>query len=195
MKVKSLAKLICSSIGSHSSTATLDKLSSILSYIQTGHWMKARHLAPEMWVDDRIELIAQLANSIADKEVLYLEFGVFKGETIRLWSQLLKNPNSRLHGFDSFDGLPEAWADLPAGASLPKVKSPIFRIHECNFIRAGLRTHCHTTNYKFFPAKYWSFFSMPICTPLRDTCFGRSVRTSRLEQSYTSMSFGVGNMN
>jgi hypothetical protein len=38
--------------------------------------------------------------------VLYLEFGVYRGETIRAWSRLLTHPDSRLHGFDSFEGLP-----------------------------------------------------------------------------------------
>jgi hypothetical protein len=26
-----------------------------------------------------------------------------------LWSSLLRNPKSRLNGFDSFEGLPEIW--------------------------------------------------------------------------------------
>jgi hypothetical protein len=48
---------------------------------------------------------------ICDAEVLYLEFGVYEGDTIRQWSTLLKNRATRLHGFDSFEGLPEQWDD------------------------------------------------------------------------------------
>jgi O-methyltransferase len=40
---------------------------------------------------------------------LYLEFGVWKGYSIRCWSRLLKHPQSMLHGFDSFEDLPENW--------------------------------------------------------------------------------------
>jgi hypothetical protein len=58
-----------------------------------------------------MQLIETVAKSIADQEVLYLEFGVWKGDATRRWSQLLKNKNSRLHGFDSFEGLPEDWND------------------------------------------------------------------------------------
>jgi O-methyltransferase len=39
----------------------------------------------------------------------YLEFGVAQGETTRYWCNLLRNPRSRLHGFDSFQGWPEDW--------------------------------------------------------------------------------------
>ena len=41
------------------------------------------------------------------QKVLYMEFGVALGESIRYWSQELKNPTAAFHGFDSFEGLPE----------------------------------------------------------------------------------------
>lgn len=55
---------------------------------------------------------------------LYLEFGVFKGESLRYIAR--KNPDREVHGFDSFEGLPEAWTHNPIGAftthgKLPKV--------------------------------------------------------------------------
>ena len=51
--------------------------------------------------------------------VEYLEFGVFKGESLRAWCQLNQNAQSRFVGFDSFDGLPEDW--------LPKKLAGTFR--------------------------------------------------------------------
>jgi hypothetical protein len=57
-----------------------------------------------------------VAEPISQKSVLFLEFGVFKGYTMSQWSVLLKNPESRFVGFDSFEGLPEDWAtDYPKG--------------------------------------------------------------------------------
>ena len=47
----------------------------------------------------------------------FLEFGVCAGDSIRLWSQLNNDPNSRFIGFDSFEGLPEHWSrNYPKGA-------------------------------------------------------------------------------
>lgn len=47
-------------------------------------------------------------------EGLVLEFGVHKGESLYRIAGLL--PRREVHGFDSFEGLPEAWNGMPAGA-------------------------------------------------------------------------------
>jgi O-methyltransferase len=55
----------------------------------------------------------------------YLEFGVYKGDSLRIWANLNKNPASRLFGFDSFEGLPEDWvASKPKGTFSTAGKKP-----------------------------------------------------------------------
>ena len=44
-----------------------------------------------------------------DKESLFLEFGVFKGDSINLFAKKLKNIDAEIFGFDSFKGLKDAW--------------------------------------------------------------------------------------
>src|SRR5215469_6659952 len=39
----------------------------------------------------------------------FLEFGVFEGASLRAWSNLNRNSETRYWGFDSFEGLPEDW--------------------------------------------------------------------------------------
>jgi len=55
--------------------------------------------------------------SLAIKELdecqnpLYLEFGVYQGESLRWWLNNLPAECARFIGFDSFEGLPQNWTD------------------------------------------------------------------------------------
>lgn len=53
---------------------------------------------------------------------LWLEFGVFKGHTLRMMAQ--HNPRHTVYGFDSFRGLPERWRSVPYDHRLEKYVSP-----------------------------------------------------------------------
>lgn len=118
-------KFLLVEIGSVLGRGTLQLLNSSVSYLEVGHWMKAKGFARPNRVKGRWELFQQIASQVADKEVLYLEFGVSHGRSMRLWSSLLKNPKSLLHGFDTFEGLPEGWnAEAPAGTYSQKGKTP-----------------------------------------------------------------------
>ena len=64
------------------------------------------------WDDNRIRY--KLWNKISEyldikNEIIYMEFGVFKGESIKFFSKIFSNKNSKFYGFDSFYGLPEKW--------------------------------------------------------------------------------------
>ncbi|MFK7815221.1 MAG: class I SAM-dependent methyltransferase [Gammaproteobacteria bacterium] len=58
----------------------------------------------------------------------YLEFGVWKGESLRYIAK--HAPNKNVHGFDSFEGLPESWVHndvgtFSVGGKLPKVPNNV----------------------------------------------------------------------
>jgi len=76
----------------------------------------------------REELFDAIAGEVGERDVLYLEFGVYTGAATRYWSKLLRNPASKLHGFDSFEGLPEDWLPhRPKGhfrTEIPKIDDP-----------------------------------------------------------------------
>jgi tetratricopeptide (TPR) repeat protein len=54
-----------------------------------------------------------IALEAASVDGLVLEFGVYNGKSIRRIAALV---NQRVHGFDSFEGIPEAWNHEPKGS-------------------------------------------------------------------------------
>jgi hypothetical protein len=71
----------------------------------------------------------------------FTEFGVYTGGTIRFMAKHL--PDREFHGFDSFEGLPEAWggfdlgkAAFSTGGKLPRVPSNV-KLHK-GFFDASL---------------------------------------------------------
>jgi Macrocin-O-methyltransferase (TylF) len=76
---------------------------------------------------DRFDLIAYALSQVF-LSGLYLEFGVHTGKSINFSAKRVK---SDIHGFDSFDGLPEFWRDgydkgvFSLGSKLPKVQSNV----------------------------------------------------------------------
>lgn len=111
-------------------------LTSAVSYLEVGRWMKTKGFGTSNRVKERLELFELLASWVANRHVLYLEFGVAHGRSMRLWSSLLKNPSSALHGFDSFEGLPQDWnTDGPAGTysqngKVPEIDDPRITFHK-----------------------------------------------------------------
>jgi O-methyltransferase len=69
-------------------------------------------------LEDRIVMHKYLVTEYLspDTKVHYMEFGVFRGQTYRIWVEGNKNPGSRFAGFDTFTGLPEAWGSEKEGS-------------------------------------------------------------------------------
>jgi len=51
----------------------------------------------------------------AYEPVLYLEFGVYRGYSMRYFAERLSSPRTTLYGFDSFEGLPQRWGKYESG--------------------------------------------------------------------------------
>jgi hypothetical protein len=94
-------------IGTWISAPRLHQLQLGINYLKLGRWMAKNGFKIKRRVLHRDDVFAAVAEQVRDTQVLYLEFGVFKGASTRYWSNALKNPASRLFGFDSFEGLPE----------------------------------------------------------------------------------------
>jgi hypothetical protein len=107
----------------------IHQLNAATNYLEVGRWCESHGFDASHRFKDRYELFDLVRKEVEDKEVAYLEFGVWKGETTRYWSKSLKNPNSVLHGFDSFEGLPERW-NLSSGEGAFSVDGQIPQIDD-----------------------------------------------------------------
>jgi hypothetical protein len=103
----------------------------ILNYMKLGRWNRAQGFVYPVRFPYRAQVFNVVAEKIKDERVLYIEFGVYQGTSMRWWSEALKNPASILHGFDSFEGLPEAFDDaggkyargwFSTGGQLPQIE-------------------------------------------------------------------------
>jgi len=96
-------------VGSHLPGGLVNGSLAVAEALEMGQWLRASGYMCKSFAPNREALFEAVARRIEHSAVLYLEFGVWQGASMRAWSTLLKNPESQLHGFDSFVGLPEDW--------------------------------------------------------------------------------------
>jgi hypothetical protein len=134
-----LFKRCLTALGAALPDKALHGLSMILNYMRLGRWTKRMGFRFPDRFPHREQVFAVAAEQIKDKKVLYLEFGVYTGKSMRWWSAALKNPESQLHGFDSFEGLPEAYDDaggkygkgwFSTGGQVPQIDDPRVAFHK-----------------------------------------------------------------
>jgi len=106
-KTKQYIQSICVELGRRIPSKWAHGLYVLTNYILLGQWIKSEQLALPKRLANRYEVYNIVLNEIKEKKILYLEFGVAAGESMRYWSKTLTHPESILHGFDSFEGLPE----------------------------------------------------------------------------------------
>lgn len=136
MGIRNFTKQALTKIGARCSPSHVHGLNAALNYLETGRWLKAQGFEEPPRHPTREQLYAALGRRVEGERVLYLEFGVYEGGSMRLWAKLLKNPQSSLHGFDSFEGLPEDWdarrpkGEFDVGGKLPSFDDPRVVLHK-----------------------------------------------------------------
>lgn len=94
--------------GRHLSERALTRVATTLGGLEQGRWLASvPGTVPNL--PDRFALFDEAVQRIGGSRPLYLEFGVFRGRTLRYWAKRLTAPDARFVGFDSFEGLPEDW--------------------------------------------------------------------------------------
>lgn len=74
-------------------------------------------LPPDYVIRDRAAYFARVCELAGggDAPLTFLEFGVYRGDSLRQWAALNRHPASLFLGFDSFTGLPARWRNRQAG--------------------------------------------------------------------------------
>ncbi|HBI15678.1 MAG TPA: hypothetical protein DDY20_09225 [Desulfobulbaceae bacterium] len=86
----------------------------------------AENMSDVMGMATPFEVLSRCLDEAA-VDGLYLEFGVYSGTTINF---IASRVQAAVHGFDSFEGLPEQWGNVPAGkftrhGDLPEVRENV----------------------------------------------------------------------
>jgi len=127
MNLRKATQVLLTRVGEKCSPSHIRNLNAALNYLEVGRWLKDNGFQTSPRVAERDLLYSTVGQPVADKKVLYMEFGVYQGRSLRFWSKLLRHPESSLHGFDSFEGLPESWdAFRPKGTFDVQGKLPQF---------------------------------------------------------------------
>ncbi len=134
--LKMKAKYALTRLGQHTPPDMIRLLDSMANYLAVGHWFQRHGLEVTTRVRDRYKVFDLIVPELKDAHVLYLEFGVWKGASMRYWSQSLRNQRSMLHGFDSFEGLPEAWNETtPKGYFSTEGRCPLVEDERVRFYK------------------------------------------------------------
>lgn len=128
----SYTKLCLRLVGARMSKSQLYRFEAAVNYLRLGRWMSGNGFDFDRCLPDRRAVFDFVASRIQDRRVLYLEFGVHEGASILYWSTKLRHPEAKLHGFDSFEGLPEAWGPwdkgrFQTGGQVPVTSDPRVR--------------------------------------------------------------------
>lgn len=94
-------------------------------------------LRKEVFFDNKNCFYESIINKIGrDNKLIYMEFGVFKGESIKYFLKNFINKKNKFFGFDSFKGLPEDWNSgmkkkhFNLNGKIPKIKDK-----RCSFLK------------------------------------------------------------
>ena len=84
----------------------------------------------------KIEIWPNIVETIgSNNEIVFVEFGVWKGKSIKYFSDKFTNKSSVFFGLDSFEGLLESWGRLPKGYFDTDGKVPDLNDERVKFIK------------------------------------------------------------
>jgi len=99
----------------------------------------------ELTRSNRVDYLNLLFERFGNSPIDFLEFGVFRGESILGVAKINENQENRFYGFDTFEGYPEGFDNHPKGAYTTNGTPPPQTIQEFNSSKANSKNH-----YRYF---------------------------------------------
>ena len=97
--------------------------------------MKAAGFINVPLVDHRFDVYRELSKRVSSNNLVYLEYGVWQGDSMREWLRLIDSPEAAFFGFDSFEGLPEEWnTKNPTGRFSTNGRTPKIEDSRVSFV-------------------------------------------------------------
>lgn len=110
--------------------------SRLRTYSLIGHQFREIKSIPEIRSIPELRQSFMQTHIGANTPLLLLEFGSYRGESMRSFASNNRHPDSRFFGFDSFQGLPENWVNgFDKGAFDVKGHVPLIEDARVTFIK------------------------------------------------------------
>ncbi len=122
-------------VGEKMPASWLIQVQAFVNYLRLGGWLRDHGFIFPQRVRNREAVWTEVAKQVANRPVLYLEFGVFQGAATRFWSNALKHPDTIIHGFDSFEGLPDDGGPWSKGQFDVKSQMPVMADQRVKFFK------------------------------------------------------------
>ncbi|MCB8943386.1 MAG: class I SAM-dependent methyltransferase [Ardenticatenaceae bacterium] len=147
---QSLKKLLVNSPLKYS-----ERVDGLLRLTLLKSWI-AQH-QPHPYLSSREELYAFVQETaVHPHPITLLEFGVYQGDSLQTWATLNTHPHSQFIGFDSFEGLPEAWVNLSQTFALGSFstagKTPMMTDPRVHFVKGWFQQTLPPFLAQFTPA-------------------------------------------
>lgn len=108
--------LIKSPLRSISKKINYENTNKITSYSINNKYFKSLRSTKLFKKRDQLWIDAFENHIKKNDKIVFLEFGVYEGKSIKVFSDLIQNPESKIFGFDTFSGMPEKWNQVHVGA-------------------------------------------------------------------------------
>lgn len=128
------ARTLLLRLGARLSAASRRTAADLAGFLEFGAWLDRQGYDDALVVPTRADVFDLLVRAVAGRSLLYLEFGVHRGESLRWWAGAVPDARASFLGFDTFTGLPEAWnavdgpAAYSAGGHAPTIGDPRVRL-------------------------------------------------------------------